>query len=156
MNRLISATPALGAFVLGALMAQGGWTTYSSEKYGFSMLIPQGTRMADKEFGNGWAGAYGNHEGVEFSGIAKLEIAEEKDIIRFGVQHTGIGEDHWDLVDQGQDFKVYKAQDGNKVLLAAVVVGTKAGFLLFLKTTDGDLKQHKADYEKWYKSVKIK
>ncbi len=155
MKTNFATIPALGALVLGALMAQGGWTTYSSAKHGFSMLIPQGTRMADKEYGDGWAGANGNHDGVEFHGVAKLGIAAEADIVRFGVQYTGIGEDHWDMVDQGRDFKVYKARQGDKAVLAAVVVGTKAGFLLFLRTTDADLNEHKTDYEKWYKSVKI-
>ena len=86
----------------GVLVGQDGWVKYSSSKYGFSMLVPEGTRMSDKEFGGGWAGAYGKHEDVEFAGIAKMGKEEEKDIIAFGIRYTGIPESHWSKVDQGR------------------------------------------------------
>lgn len=138
-----------------ALLAQDGWVKYSSEKYGFSMLVPRGTRMADKEFGGGWAGAYGNHEGVEFVGIAKMGKEEEEDIVKFGIRYTGIAESHWSKVDQGHGYKVYEAEEGDHVIVAAVGVGSKASFLLFLKTTESDMNKNKADYQKWYRSVEI-
>src|SRR6185295_19866005 len=137
------------------LFAQSGWTSYSSQKYGFSMLVPQGTEMEDKEFGGGWAGAYGNHEGVEFFGIAKLGRESEKDIIQFGVEWSGVEEKHWTQIDQGKGYKVYKAEAGDHVLLAAVAIGSKASFLLFLKTTRSDMNRYKADYQKWYQSVEV-
>src|SRR3982751_1624908 len=86
------------------MFAQSGWTSYSSQKYGFSMQIPQGTHMEDKEFAGGWAGAYGEHEGVEFHGIAKLGKHAEKDIVEFGVEYSGIEEKYWTLVDQGKGY----------------------------------------------------
>ncbi len=138
-----------------ALVAQNGWTNYTSTKYGFSMLIPQGTEMEEKEWGAGWAGAYGAHDGVEFAGIAKSGREAEKDIIQFGIEHTGIGERHWTMVDQGSGFKVYRAEDGDHVLFACVAVGSKASFLLFLKTTKSDMNQHRAQYEKWYQSARL-
>src|SRR5712671_3975119 len=118
-----------------ALAAQEGWVKYSSSKYGFSMLVPEGTKMADKEFGGGWAGAYGKHEDVEFVGIAKMGKEDEKDIINFGIKYTGIAESKWSKVDQGHGYKVYEAEDGDHVVIAAVGVGSKASFLLLLKTT---------------------
>lgn len=138
-----------------ALVAQDGWVTYSSQKYGFSMLVPQGTKMVDREFGRGWAGAYGSHEGVEFVGIAKMGRESEEDIIKFGVEYTGIDEKHWSVVDQGHGYKTYMAEDGDKAILAAVGVGSKASFLLFLKTTESDMHKNKAAYEKWYEGVRI-
>src|SRR5258706_11027119 len=121
-------------FAAVVLVAQDGWVKYSSSKYGFSMLVPEGTKMSDKEFGGGWAGAYGAHDGVEFVGIAKMGKEDEKDIIDFGIKYTGIPEAHWTKVDQGRGYKVYEAEDGDHTILAAVGVGSKASFLLFLKT----------------------
>ena len=155
MKRLTLSLLVAVSFCMGVLSADDGWTTYSSRKYGFSMLIPKGTAMMDKEFGGGWAGAYGEHEGVIFEGITKLGKATHGEIVEFGIRNTGVAESRWSKVDSGDGWTVYAVEKGENVLLASVVVGSKAGFLLFLKTTKSDIHAHKADYEKWYKSVKI-
>ena len=142
-------------FSVCALFAQEGWTRYSSSDYGFSMLIPHGTKVEEREWGGGWAGVRCTYDGVIFTGIGKLGKESEKDIIRFGIEATGIAEKYWTMVDQGKGYKVYRAEAGDEVLLASVGVGSKASFLLFLKTTKSDMNQHQADYRTWYQSVEI-
>jgi len=156
--------PLLGACIVicgatVALFAEKGWENYSAHDHGYSMLIPSGTSMSEKEWEHGWAGAHGEHEGVEFAGIAKSGSESEADISKFGVDAIGIAQSHWTMIDHGAGngfkwYKVYEATDGTHVVYAGIGVGSKSSFLLFLKTTTADVAKHKADYVKWYKSLK--
>ncbi|MFN7934987.1 MAG: hypothetical protein U0R19_16775 [Bryobacteraceae bacterium] len=139
-----------------ALTAQDGWTRYTSSDYGFSMLIPQGTKIEEREWGRGWAGVRCTYDGVIFTGIGKLGRESERDIVQFGIEATGIAERYWTQIDKGKGYKVYRAEAGDEVLLAAIGFGSKASFLLFLKTTKSDMRQHQADYQTWYESVEIR
>ena len=152
ITRRLGIALAFGACVL---VAQEGWTRYASSDYGFSMLIPQGSKIEEREWSNGWAGVRCTHDGVIFTGIGKMGKEAEKDIVRFGIEATGIAEKYWTMVDQGKNYKVYRAEAGDEALFAAVGVGSKASFILFLKTTKSDIRQHQSDYKTWYESVEI-
>src|SRR5690349_6346641 len=91
------------AFSACALFAQEGWTRYKSPDYGFSMLIPKGARVEEREWGGGWAGVRCTYDGVIFTGIGKLGRESERDIIRFGIEATGIAEKYWTQIDQGKN-----------------------------------------------------
>ena len=41
------------------------------------------------------------------------------------------------------------------MVFGAYGVGAKGNFLLYLETTPADYNDHKADYDKWYESIRL-
>ena len=60
------------ATLISATLHAEGWKTYTAKEYGFSMLVPEGTEMKEKEWSDGWGGLYAEHDGVKLWGLAKL------------------------------------------------------------------------------------
>jgi len=148
--------------VLGAFAAQAsGWETYKANAYGFSMLIPEGTQMQTKEWAGGWGGLSGAHEGVTVYGVAKLGAPESaQDIEHFGVQLTGIPAEAWTEIDKGSGhgwtwYRTVQATQGSKLVFGGYGVSPKGSYLLLLVTTPSDFKAYRADYEKWYHSIRL-
>jgi hypothetical protein len=57
---------AAGALMLAvSQFAVADWKTYDVPTYGYSMLIPEGTKMTTKELGGGWGQLCGNSDGVK-------------------------------------------------------------------------------------------
>lgn len=137
------------------------WLKYRSKEYGFEMLIPSRAKFIEKEWANGWGGLYSKYEGIEFYGLVKTTEETADDIEQYGVQLTKIAEEHWTKIDEGKNsngwkwFKLYKAQQGNKVIYAGLGTGPKGSYLLLLKTTTEDEKTNVKDYNKWYHSLKV-
>ncbi|EDY22304.1 hypothetical protein CfE428DRAFT_0429 [Chthoniobacter flavus Ellin428] len=149
-------------FVSGAAFADpAGWTTYKANDYGFSMLVPEGAKVQTKEWGGGWGGLYSEHDGVTLYAVAKLgEPESAEDIEAFGVKLTMIPDDGWTQIDKGTGkgwkwYRTVKATKGSKLAFGGYGVGPKGSYLLILVTTAADFKEHQADYEKWYESIRL-
>ena len=137
------------------------WTKFSADDYGYSMLVPAGTKMVEKTWSDGWGGLSGDSDGVSVIGVAKLgapETAEE--IEKFGVQVTGIPTSGWSEVDSGKGngwtwFKTVTATKGSTVYYGGYGVGSRGSYLIIIKTTTEDFASYRADYDAWYASIKL-
>lgn len=140
---------------------EGGWETYKADAYGFSMLIPKGTQMHTKEWAGSWGGLYGAHDGVTVYGVAKLGAPESsQDIENFGVKLTGIPDEAWTELDKGSGngwkwYRTVQATQGAKLVFGGYGVGPKGSYLLILVTTSSDFEEYRAEYEKWYNSIRL-
>lgn len=138
-----------------------GWETYKADTYGFSMLIPKGTQIRTKEWAGGWGGLVGTHDGVTVYGVAKLGAPESsKDIESFGVKLTGIPDGAWTEIDKGSGngwawYRTVQATQGTQLVFGGYGVGPKGSYLLLLVTTASDFEEYRAEYEKWYNSIRL-
>ncbi len=60
---------ALGLMIVGSAAiatAEDGWVRYEATDYGFSMLMPEGTKYVEREHGGGWGELYAEYDGVKF------------------------------------------------------------------------------------------
>ena len=158
---------AISKVVAGALLlvlsqlAAADWKYYEAKSYGYSMLVPEGTKMKDKELGGGWGQLWGESEGVKLHGLAKLGAKEsDADIEKFAVKTIGIPASEWKMVDSGsargfERYKTFEAVRGPKLYFGGYGVGKRGNYLLYLETTVDDYQAHKADYQKWYESIRL-
>jgi hypothetical protein len=158
---------AISKVVAGALLlvlsqlAAADWKYYEAKSYGYSMLVPEGTKMRDKELGGGWGQLWGESEGVKLHGLAKLGAKEsDADIEKFAVKTIGIPASEWKMVDSGsargfERYKTFEAVRGPKLYFGGYGVGNRGNYLLYLETTVDDYNAHKADYQKWYESIRL-
>jgi hypothetical protein len=51
--------------------------------------------------------------------------------------------------------KTFEAVNGNKLYFGGYGVERQGSYLLYLETTVDDYNEHKADYKKWYDSIKV-
>ena len=73
------------------------WKHYETKPYGFSMLVPAGVTVREREWGDGWGGLYAEHEGVRLYGRAKLGAREsDDDIEKYALRIIGIPAGAWD------------------------------------------------------------
>ena len=150
-----------------ALVALGtgcgkSWEKYSSEKFGFSMLVPKDTKLVSKDYGGGWGGLSADVNGVEIYGAARLGVqAELAEIQAFGTIASGVPLSAWTKESDGKDangwtwWHTYRASAGDKLLYAVLGTGAKGSYLLFLRTTSSDFEAHKDDYQKWYSNIAL-
>lgn len=137
------------------------WKVYEAEKYGFKMLVPAGAKLEDKEFGDGWGGLHGKHEGVELVGVSHKSTATPEEIEKFGVSATKIASEHWKKIDEGKDhqgfkwWRAYLVHDGDVAVVAMLGSGSKASYLLFLKTTWDEYEAAKDDFKHWYNTIEV-
>lgn len=138
------------------------WKYYETKPYGFSMLVPTNAKIQEREWGGGWAGLSAREPGVQFYGLAKLGAKESnEDIERYALRTIGIPASAWIKIDQGQNvrgwerFYTFKANLGAKLYYGMYGVGKKGNYLLYVETTPDDYMQHKADYDKWYESIRL-
>lgn len=148
--------------VAGTMVADEGWTRYSAPDYGFSMLVPAGTEIVEREWPGGWGGLYAEHEGVKLYALALLgDWSTPEEIEKFGIEVTGIGDKYWSLIDKGKNtagwrwYRTVKAEAGGRVVYGGYGVGEKGSYLLLLATTSADFKAYRSDYEHWYESVRL-
>jgi hypothetical protein len=146
---------------LVAQYAAADWKYYQAKDYGFSMLVPEGTRMSSRELGGGWGSLSGVSEGVKLYGMAKLGAKEsDAEIEKFAVRTIGIPAAEWKQIDSGKGrgwerYKTFEAVRGGKLYFGGYGVGPKGNYLLYLETTVADYNAHKADYMKWYESIRL-
>lgn len=137
------------------------WREYTAADYGFSMLVPAGTMMATREFGGGWGGLVGEHDGTSVIGVAKLGSQEQAaDIEAFGVSVTGIPAARWTLIDEGAGngwkwYRTVSAKEGSKQVFGGYGVGPRGSYLLILVTTPEDFGAYRSDFDAWYESIKL-
>jgi hypothetical protein len=143
--------------------AQDGWVRYEAEDYGFSMLMPEGTRFVEKEFGDGWAELWAESEGVKFYALTKRgEQATPEEIERVGVKLTGIPADYWEQINEGENeagwiwYRTVEASRNGVLVLGDYGTGRTGSYLLILQTTESDYAAYESDYETWYKSIRLK
>src|SRR4051812_27467720 len=83
-------------------LSAADWKTYEAKGYGYSMLVPEGTKMTSKELGGGWGQLWGNSDGVKLYGMAKLGKKESnEEIEKYAVKTIGIPASEWKLIDAG-------------------------------------------------------
>src|SRR5258706_15585693 len=86
-----------------------GWAAYKAEKFGFSMLIPEGTTFGEKELPGGWGALVAKMAPLTLRAIGKLgEPATPDEIQAFGVRFTKVAADHWKTIGEGKDSKGWK------------------------------------------------
>lgn len=154
------------ALLSGGAMARAeedGWVKYEDKTFGFSMLMPEGTRYVEKETEGGWGELWAEYEGVKFYALAKLgEKATAEEIEKVGVKLTGIPSKAWKTINKGENeggwiwYRTVEASDGKTLVIGDYGTGKKGSYLLVLVTTEKDYEEHKADYATWYQSIRLK
>jgi hypothetical protein len=138
------------------------WKNYDAKSYGFSMLVPTGVAIKEREWGGGWGGINADFEGVKLYGLAKLGAkASDAEVEKFAIQTIGIPASEWTLVDSGANqrgwgrYKTFRATKGAKLYYGGYGVGPNGNYLLYLETTTADYNAHAAEYHKWYESIRL-
>jgi hypothetical protein len=159
---ILSRLAAVAALLVFSQWAQADWKYYEAKGYGFSMLVPTGTKMTEKEWGGGWGELWGNADGVKLHGLAKLGAKEsDADIEKYAVKVIGIPAGEWKKIDSGANqrgferYRTFEAMRGPKLYFGGYGVGKRGNYLLFVETTVEDYNEHKADYSKWYESIRL-
>lgn len=136
--------------------------TYRSEDFGLSMLVPEGARFKEMEYGGGWGALYANYQGVQLWAVGKLGAPEKaEDIEAFGVKVTGIPAKYWKTIDKGKNshgwkwYRTVKASDGKTIVFGGYGVGPRGSYLIILVTGKPDFEENYDDYMKWYKSIRL-
>ncbi len=158
---IFAALAVLLVFQQGAL-ASAEWRTYNSEEYGFSMLVPQSAVFVEREYGNGWGALIANYDGIMLYAIGKLgEQASAQEIERYGVKVTRVPAGKWREIDSGSGggwnwYKTVKAEHYGKTLFGGYGTGAKGSYLIVLVTSREDFNKHRAEYENWYNSIRLR
>jgi hypothetical protein len=157
----IAASLALAFAFAGSALASD-WKQYHAKEYGYSMLIPSGAAIAERERAGGWGGFAATFEGVKVHGLAKLGPGEsDADIERYAVRVIGIPASQWTLIDSGGNqrgwgrFKTFRATSGPNLYFGGYGVGPKGNYLIYVETTPADYEEHKADFNRWYESIRF-
>ena len=145
----------------GSVVAEG-WGTYRADEYGFSMLMPAGTRFVEREYGGGWAELFAEHEGVKVYALTRLgEFATAEEIEALGIQLTGIPDHYWRLINEGANqngwtwYRTVEASDGHTLVVGDYGTGTRGSYLIVLITSEADYRAYKSDYIDWYNSIRV-
>jgi hypothetical protein len=159
---LSAAALVLSLGVLAGEALASDWTYYEAKAYGFSMLVPNGTAVREREWSGGWAGITALSEGVRLYGQAKLgPKASDDEIEQYALRVIGIPAISWTQVDSGKNqrgwirYYTFRATSGSKLVFGGYGVGPKGNYLLYLETTASDYNAYKADYDKWYESIRL-
>ena len=158
---LVVAGPVIASLALAASALASDWKLYQAKEYGYSMLIPTGAPVVERERAGGWGGFAAVYEGVKVHGLAKLGAGEtDADIERFAVRVIGIPASQWTLVDSGSGrgwgrYRTFRATSGPTLYFGGYGVGPKGNYLIYVETTTADYENHKADYHRWYESIRF-
>lgn len=162
LSRLLLGLSALLVAAAATVASASDWRYYETKPYGFSMLVPTGVRLVEREWGGGWGGLSGRDGDVLLYAQAKLGVKESnEDIEQYALRTIGISANAWTKIDQGQNvrgferYATFKANLGSKLYYGMYGVGKKGNYLLYLETTPGDYLTYKNDYDKWYESIRL-
>jgi hypothetical protein len=148
-------------FGMAQIAGAADWQYYEARKYSFSMLVPAGVTVKEKEWGGGWGELWAEYEGVKLHGLSKLGPKEsDGDIEKFAVRTIGIPANEWKMIDSGKGrgwerYRTFEAVRANKLYFGGYGVGAKGNYLLYLETTVSDYNEHTSDYIKWYESIRL-
>ena len=124
MKRATLSALCLCVLLSSASAVAGPWEQFSSQKYGFSMLVQKGTKLRARDMG-GWGALVAEHKPVTLLAMARLgEKASPREIEAFGQKITGIDGKHWKAVDSGsgvngwQWYRAAAASDGKRMVAA--------------------------------------
>jgi len=147
---------------IGSKTLASGWEQYESKTYGFRMLIPEYTTLAERKHPTGWGELSASYLGTEILVYVKLgKPATVDDIEMFTWRLTRIAPDDWQVIDQGKNargFKWYKTTQSyirDKVAYGIYGVGFRGNYMLLLLTDPADFEENKEDYRKWYESIEV-
>jgi len=142
--------------------APKNWKMYKADDFGFRMIVPEGTKVSEKEWDGGWAGLEADSEGVMFYGLGlKGRKAEAEEIEKAGIALTGLAASNWTVIDKGDDrrgcawYRVVLAEKDGHVIFGGYGVGSKSSYLMLLVTTKEDFKKNERAYRTWYASVTV-
>ncbi len=161
MKRMLGLVVVLSLW--SAAVSAAPWIVVKDDTYGFSMLMPKGTKTAAREFDDGWGGGYAKYGVTEFFGIAKLDVwAKMAEIEQFAIAASGIPGPYWTKLDEGKNnangwktYRTYRANSDTHVLFAVLGTGPRGSYCIFLRTTVDDFKSGEAAYVKWYNSLTV-
>jgi hypothetical protein len=160
LRTLVTAVLLIAA--VAALADNPGWSTYRAAEYGFTMLVPEGTKFREKESAGGWGELWAEHDGVKVYALAKLgEWATPEEIEAVGVKLTGIPASAWTQINEGKNqagwkwYRTVEAIRGGKLIVGDYGTGPKGSYLILLETTESDYEENKAAYKTWYQSIQL-
>ena len=136
-----------------------GWQKYSNQKHGYSMEVPAGTQIVEKNFSNGWSGLVATRGPLNFWGITHSGMGR-KAIEDFCVELTGINKEQWQLIDESQEngwlwMRKVKAKVGNNVLYGGYGKSKKGSYIFVFKTLAIDFRYCRENYDKWFESLTL-
>ncbi len=153
---------AIASVAVTQAWARERWVTYDAPNYGFSMLLPAGTKLIERQQYGGWGELWANYQGVKVFAMIKLgEQASRDEIEKVGVRITGIPGDYWTTIGSGRNvagfnwYRTVKAVRNGKLFLGDYGTGKMGSYLLVLETTPSDFDHYNADYRKWYQSIRL-
>lgn len=158
----------MGAAILAAMVgltqasAAERWAQYNAPDYGFSMLVPVGTKLIERQQVGGWGELWADHDGVKVFAEIKLgDPASRDEIEKVGVRITGIPGKYWTTIGSGRHvdgftwYRTVKAVRNGKLYIGDYGTGKMGSYLLVLQTTPHDFAEYNADYRKWYQSIRL-
>lgn len=138
------------------------WVKYRAPKYGFSMLVPAGTKLKERQFGPNWGELTGKYDVVRLVALARLHYkATPDEIERVGVKVTGIAGQYWKVIGHGRHqggwiwWKTVTAELNGVRVIGDYGVGAKSSYLMLLITTNHDFNTDRSSYRKWYQSIRV-
>ena len=138
------------------------WRQHESEVYGFSMMIPEMTSLAERRPDSGWGSLRAVYLQTEIWVLVKLGAAvEEIEFRSIALRHTGIMQGDWKVVDQGRNargftwFKTLKAYRGATVFYGLYGVGPRGSYVFFLKTDPEHVEKNQTQFDQWYQSITL-
>jgi len=162
-SKIVLATMFLTCLLgIGTLAMALGWEQYEAKAYGFRMLIPEYTTLAERKHSNGWGELRASYLGTEIIVYVKLgKPATANDIEMFTWRLTRIAPDDWQVIDEGKNakgFKWYKTTKSyirDKVAYGIYGVNSRGSYMLLLLTDPADFEENKEAYRKWYNSIEV-
>jgi hypothetical protein len=154
----------IAALALAASAQAQGWSRFTSDRFGFAMLVAPGTRWEAHDFGSGWGGIRTKTGVVDFVAIVKLGYAARpKELGDAAVMLTRVPQAAWRQVDQGRNaggwnwWQTYEARNSStgRVLFTVLGTGRRGSYILFMETSQADFVANKSLYDKWYRSLTL-
>jgi len=148
--------------LLGMQAAAENWTVLHSEKFGFSMLTPQGAAWEGADWGNGWGGCRTQQGVYRFGALVRLGVnANSTELETAAVLLSQIPPANWRLVEQSQQVngwtwrRTYRVQSGQELLYTVLGTGVRGSYVLFMQTTATDLLVNQDLYRQWFESLTL-
>ena len=149
--------------LLLAVTATGAeWRPYESKAYGFSMMIPEMTSLAERQPAQGWGSLRAVYLQTEILVLVKLgSAAEEIEFRSLAMQMTGIMPGDWKVLDQGRQvrgfnwFKTLNAYRGATAIYGIYGAGQRGSYIFLLRTDAAHFEERKLEFTRWYDSIML-
>jgi hypothetical protein len=161
-RRYLVTLVAIVSCLTGSPALAGKWYPYEAKAYGFRMLIPEMTTLIERQHPNGWGTLRAVYRATEIHVYVKLGAeASESEIEHFAWRVTRIPPENWKVVDKGKNakgfkwFRTTKTYAGYKVAFGIYGVCPRDSYMLLLYTDIDTFEDNKAEFMKWYNSIKV-